>query len=1316
MRNLRNIRYEPWTPPSQFHGRPVTAATWDLATDSGICAFGPSEDSSVIELVRVQTDPTLLECTRITAWDTPCPNPQLTCDKILRLHYFGDSQTVCLVLAGGDIVVVREEPMPGEDRIEIVGSVDAGITSAKWSPDEELLAITTLANTVVFMSRTFEGITDISMAEDDLKASNHVSVGWGKKETQFQGKGAKALKDPTMPDKIDEGVLSPNDDSRTTITWRGDGAYLAISTIEGGTRRLIRVYSREGVLDSVSEPVDGLEGALSWRPSGNLIASIQRLEERVDVVFFERNGLRHGQFSLRLSAEELHSPDQHITLSWNEDSTVLAVILADSIQLWTMGNYHWYLKQEIRTIHAVSPSTSPLVWHSEKPLRFLTIDSNHIISFEYIFSVARGPICPPRDYSVVGVIDGQTINVTPLRTANVPPPMALHELKVHSNAVDIAFSADSSLLAVLHLDGIALFEWSASESASSPPLLTGRVTFDKPKSPDDMCQQITFTDKNHLLVLQPVGSTEEPVKRYGFNKDTGRMDQVPSGINTNAIIRTMSGFSQDSSTHPFVQTGSGELHSLAFGDHTLAHCKFPVYLPWTEIILQGDEFMAFGMSSNGHLYANSRLLVKNCTSFLITPAHLIFTTTAHLIKFVHITNATDLEIPPDDPEKDERCRSIERGARLITAMPSVLSLVLQMPRGNLETIYPRAMVLAGIRNLIDEKNYRKAFTHCRTQRVDMNLLHDHAPEQFLSNIDLFIDQVKKISYIDLFLSSLREEDVTQVMYKETRVMIDPGTRTVGVNGANALSPAQTFVQNISKVNRVCDAFLEVLEMRGTTNLQNIITANVCKFPPALEDGLQVVAQLMKEEEAMADKAVEHICFLADVNRLYDSALGLYNLDLALLVAQQSQKDPREYLPFMQKLQEMTELRRRFGIDDHLSRHEKALTQLHALDAFRELQTYTQKHALYQAALSLYRYTPARHGILTELYARYLESQSSFKEAALAYESLNLFSQATSCYLSSGPAQWRETLSCALSQTPQLSSSALEDLSTTLTEALTESKDHHAAAQIHLDYLSSLPNALRSYCRGYFFADALHLIARKRMPELLEEVIDPGLTDALASSTELLAECKAQLLAQVPRIRELRLKALADPLAFYEGERGGDGEIPDDVSVAASSRILTNRSLFTRYTGKQSIGTAGTGVSRATSKNRRREERKRARGKKGSVYEEEYLVASVGRLITRIESVREEITRLVEGLVRRGMWERARAIEVAMAEVVGMCKECVDAVFGVGEKEKGKGVIGERGEWKPVGGDAVLTDSILERGRRKDVPFVGAFERLSLLGL
>jgi elongator complex protein 1 len=563
---------------------------------------------------------------------------------------------------------------------------------------------------------------------------------------------------------------------------------------------------------------------------------------------------------------------------------------------------------------------------------------------------------------------------------------------------------------------------------------------------------------------------------------------------------------------------------------------------------------------------------------------------------------------------------------------------------------------------------------------------------------------------------LRGEDVTQTMYKETRV--SPAIEN-GINGGNL--PAPVVIGNSSKVNRICDAFLEVLQTRTATNLQNIITANVCKSPPALDDGLLVVAQLMKEDSQMADKAVEHICFLADVNKLYENALGLYDLDLALLVAQQSQKDPREYLPFMQNLQEMTELRRRFSIDDHLGRHFKALSHLHSLDSFAELQSYTQKHTLYQAALGLYRYSPSHHATLILLYAQYLETKSSFKEAALAYESLRNYTKATSCYLSSGPSSWREALFCALSQSPPLAGLALTDLVTSLYDALVESKDYFSAGTIQLEYLNSVPGACRAYCKGYFFSEALHLLALKQRPELLEEVIDPALGDALASSTELLSECKAQLLAQVPRIRELRLKALSDPLAFYEGERSGNADdIPDDVSIAASSRLSTNRSLYTRYTGKgsqgQSIGTAETGVSRATSKNRRREERKRARGKKGSVYEEEYLVASVGRLIDRVESVRDEISRLVSALIRRSMWERARAIESALAEVLEMCRGCVDEVFGVPEPVKMEGLVAtEGGEYRPVGGEAVLAESLEMAGKRKEAPVIKKFERLSLLG-
>jgi elongator complex protein 1 len=376
MRNLKNDRWRTYSAEPEI---PFTALTWDTTNESIICATGPSRPHGTIILKRSREknvdstpngdhspDPQSRDFKDIVSWDTQSPNADLEYDQIVSLKFFGDTQTICLVLAGGDIVVVREEPIGSEDRIEIVGSVDAGITAAGWSPDEELLAISTGAETLLLMTRDYEGVVDVNLTPDDFKASQHVSVGWGKAETQFKGKRAKALRDPTMPEHVDEGRQSTYDDGKACLSWRGDGAYVALSILSKERGRVIRVFSREATLDSVSEPVDGLEHALCWRPAGNLIASVQRLKDRIDIVFFERNGLRHGQFPLRLSTEELTASKSVMDLKWNIDSTVLAVILKDQVQLWTMGNYHYYMKQELE----LSSSFINFCWHPEKPLLF----------------------------------------------------------------------------------------------------------------------------------------------------------------------------------------------------------------------------------------------------------------------------------------------------------------------------------------------------------------------------------------------------------------------------------------------------------------------------------------------------------------------------------------------------------------------------------------------------------------------------------------------------------------------------------------------------------------------------------------------------------------------------------------------------------------------------------------------------------------------------------------------------------------------------------------------------------------------------------
>jgi elongator complex protein 1 len=173
-----------------------------------------------------------------------------------------------------------------------------------------------------------------------------INVGWGSKQTQFHGSLGKAAAHQSSTTKVS---TSSDDDTLPRISWRGDGSLFSVSSLSppdssGTRRRLIRVYDRTAALQSTSEPVPGLEHPLAWRPSGNLIAATQRfafdgggagVEGRHDIVFFEKNGLQHGQFELRPKEFMANAKGKDVStrqwgyrvreLSWSSDSNVLCI-------------------------------------------------------------------------------------------------------------------------------------------------------------------------------------------------------------------------------------------------------------------------------------------------------------------------------------------------------------------------------------------------------------------------------------------------------------------------------------------------------------------------------------------------------------------------------------------------------------------------------------------------------------------------------------------------------------------------------------------------------------------------------------------------------------------------------------------------------------------------------------------------------------------------------------------------------------------------------------------------------------------------------
>jgi elongator complex protein 1 len=421
------------------------------------------------------------------------------------------------------------------------------------------------------------------------------------------------------------------------------------------------------------------------------------------------------------------------------------------------------------------------------------------------------------------------------------------------------------------------------------------------------------------------------------------------------------------------------------------------------------------------------------------------------------------------------------------------------------------------------------------------------------------------------------------------------------------------------------------------------------------------------------------------------------------------------LPHLQSLQDLPPVRRKFQIDDQLGRQAKALAHLKDQQVFDEVQDYVQKHALYTEALGLYQYDTASLKEILRLYADYLSSSNKHKEAALAYEYLGDHSSAWPCYRSAN--QWREALSSAI--LADVPASELDTLASSLADSLIESKEYLAAATITLDYLSDTAGAARLLCKGCHFAEAVRIVTLRKQPDLITSVIDTGLVERSADMTEFLADMKGQLQAQVPRLQELRTKKAEEPMAFFEGMDDGAANIPDNISLAPTD-TTSGGTFMTRYTNQ--TGTVNTQATRKTSKNKRREERKRARGKKGTVYEEEYLTNSIERLIERINSMQDELQRLIEGLVKRGMRERADAVATAVNDVIEKCRQVVKEMYppttgavGIAEQPEsgGEGIDAEM--LRPTGADATLLDSLMEVGKKRPPPVVQAFARLSLLG-
>lgn len=73
-------------------------------------------------------------------------------------------------------------------------------------------------------------------------------------------------------------------------------------------------------------------------------------------------------------------------------------------------------------------------------------------------------------------------------------------------------------------------------------------------------------------------------------------------------------------------------------------------------------------------------------------------------------------------------RRVERGGKILIALHSDTGCILQMPRGNIELIHPRTLVVSKLKVDIENLKYLSVVETMRKHRVNMNLVYDHDPK------------------------------------------------------------------------------------------------------------------------------------------------------------------------------------------------------------------------------------------------------------------------------------------------------------------------------------------------------------------------------------------------------------------------------------------------------------------------------------------------------------------------------------------------------------------------------------------------------------
>jgi elongator complex protein 1 len=173
--------------------------------------------------------------------------------------------------------------------------------------------------------------------------------------------------------------------------------------------------------------------------------------------------------------------------------------------------------------------------------------------------------------------------MTPIRMANVPPPMALHELKLEDHIVDVAINSITSQVIVLDCTALSIYSYDTSSKQIKHPELVSKHPL---PANCDSPSQVSLGKDNSVAIMTHRGDLNQDAL-YFWSEKGSKWDQFDTGMEHLSTISTSLDFH-----NLCIQNSAGLVlfASSEFGSLQLrGRSKLPVFCPWTEMVIVGDE-------------------------------------------------------------------------------------------------------------------------------------------------------------------------------------------------------------------------------------------------------------------------------------------------------------------------------------------------------------------------------------------------------------------------------------------------------------------------------------------------------------------------------------------------------------------------------------------------------------------------------------------------------------------------------------------------------------------------------------------------------